>query len=208
MPGDDGLGEPLLARGVHQVVAHLHRVAESLDGSLRRGRRLVPRPSDGGIDEQHREGAERPGWGKGLGLLDGQPHRRVVEEAAIDEVAPAELELLAAPGSAVGGTGQTAERLSRQGPRTLIGGDLALPIAARSAAFAHRSRSEGDGKGCRGEQRLDPLVGRNVRTRGVHGVCQGGGVGCQTGGPQAGVAAEPGNPGSIHLEEQRHHRLL
>ena len=61
VPGDDGLGEPLLARGVHQVVAHLHRVAESLDCSFGRRRRFLPRPSDAGIDEQHREGAECPG---------------------------------------------------------------------------------------------------------------------------------------------------
>ena len=68
----------------------------------------------------------------------------------VDEVAPAELELLAAPDGAVGGTGQTNERLAGQGPRALIGGDLALPIPARAAALADRSCSEGDREGRRG----------------------------------------------------------
>src|SRR6185369_7866153 len=114
---------------------------------------------------------------------------RVVQESTVDEVAPAELELLATPGGAVSGAGQTPERLPGQGPRALIGGDLALPIPARPAALAHRSCSEGDREGRRGQQRLDRLARGNVRTRRIRGLCQRGRVGCQRGGPQAGIAA-------------------
>ena len=93
------------------------------------------------------------------------------------------------------------------GSRALLGGDLALTGPARLLALAHRSRSEGDREGRRGEEGLNRLVGGNVWAGGIGLLGQGGRLGCRPGGAEAGVTAEPGKPGPIHVEDQRHHRL-
>ena len=204
----DGLGEALFSRRGHQVIAERHRVGDALGAFLLRGSRIWPRPAYFRIHEKDGEGVEGSRWSEGLGLLDGEPHRRIVQESTVEEVAPTELKRLATMRGAVRGTAQFAEWLARHRSRALHRSHFALTVAAGQAALAQRPRSEGEGECCRGKQRLDRLVRRDEWTGGIDGLGECRRISEGRGEREAGVAAESRHSGGIHFEDERDHCLL
>jgi hypothetical protein len=151
-------GQLAVARGLHQVAGEGGERADSPEALLDF---LVPlcrlQAANVRVDEERGEGLQHPRAPEGLGLLQGQPHRGVVEHAAVHEATHADLQRPATLGDRMHLARQSGQRRPLR-PRTGALGRLRVRTAV-GGALAEHAGAEGEGKRRRGEERLEHHLG-------------------------------------------------